>query len=104
MDVDALLKKKIKLNDGTSEFIFSRGPRYSDKLWPIQCHLCRVGYMVTEKKLHAHLQSEKHLTRMTEAPPDAETFRKPYQQLYSDRMRLMNPIKIKPGEIIETGK
>ncbi|XP_055382418.1 uncharacterized protein CG7065-like [Condylostylus longicornis] len=102
-DVEEELQKKIKLNDETEEYLYARGPKYDENLWPIQCFLCRWTYIINERKFKTHLKSDRHLENLKKAetePPNAEEYRKIHEQVYSDRNNLKNPIKIYPGDDI----
>lgn len=103
LTVDEILKMKVSLTDGKESLIFSRGPKYSDALWPINCHLCQLGLFVKDADVISHVKSKKHKLMLSTAPldPTSSIFVKPYCQLNGNKnSQLDTPIRIFPGEII----
>lgn len=101
LTIDEILLLKVTLDDGTNNFLFSRGPKYSEEYWPINCHLCRLGNLFTDEHLRHHLKGKSHLFKLNKRPPLAKFYSEPFYQSLPKDLDKEKPIKIYPGEIIE---
>ncbi|XP_055382415.1 uncharacterized protein LOC129612686 [Condylostylus longicornis] len=101
MSIDDILKLKMKLNDGSENFIFSRGPKYEENKWPVNCHLCRLGNLFTEEHIRHHLKGSGHKNKLRFRLPTPKYYNEPFLTSVPKEFPKEKSIKIYPGEFIE---
>lgn len=72
-----VLSTTIKLSDGTTGHVFSRGPKNESQMFLYNCHLCGVPNLPGERCLQTHIAGRKHQTKLSSPMIDAESFRAP---------------------------
>ncbi|XP_055384576.1 uncharacterized protein LOC129614179 [Condylostylus longicornis] len=101
MSLDDILKLKIKLKDGSENYLFSRGPKYSEEKWPLNCHLCRLGNLFTEEHIRHHLKGRSHVNKLVNRLPIPKYYNEPFFTSVPKEFENDKPIKIFPGEVVE---
>lgn len=101
-EIKTLMEKtSLKLYDGSKGLILSRGPKYSNEKWPINCHICYESGIYTLKDLKDHLKSTRHVRMMRWRPTDPKyKHMKAFRQPFDDEDTTLTPIFIYPGEVI----
>ncbi|GAB0098151.1 hypothetical protein DMENIID0001_138580 [Sergentomyia squamirostris] len=92
-----VLSTTVKLSDGTTGKVFSRGGRNEFQVFLYNCHLCGVPNLPGERCLQTHISGRKHQMRLTQGVVDASAFRAPMQAKSKIQMN------IAPGEPVPPG-
>ncbi|XP_055704055.1 uncharacterized protein CG7065 isoform X2 [Phlebotomus papatasi] len=92
-----VLSTTVKLSDGTTGQVFSRGGRNEFQVFLYNCHVCGVPNLPGERCLQTHISGRKHQMRLSQGVIDAEAFKAPMQNKNKIQMN------IAPGEPVPPG-